>query len=293
MTTIDYVLDQSDEYLHPLSPSAIRLAQIIASEKSSVEEMVQIVEYDPALTIKILKIANSAFSASQKRISTAKEALIRLGGARILTFLTAESVGKPLSNPIPAYGYEENELWRHSIAAALASELINSYVNISVPGISFTASMLHDIGKVLLGRFISDDENVEIWDLISRSHNPITYSNAEKKVLGFNHAQVGYEIAEKWSLPTAISEAILHHHDTEPTNDMVVNIVRIANFIAKSIGEGMGNEGMSMCADESLPEKIGLSRDNLERVCAKTAFKLKEVIGLYAYETNEGYIDKR
>jgi putative nucleotidyltransferase with HDIG domain len=266
------------EQLAPLSPTASRLAAVVNDTSSTIDDIVGIVRYDQAVTAQILRWSNSAMSASAHPIVSVRDAVIRLGGARIAEYIIAQQVRGSLQAPLTAYGYCEKELWHHSVAAAAAAELSTTVQISCSAGVSFTAALLHDIGKLVLAR-VAPAAEMEKIPLLAASSG-ITHAEAEQKVLGCSHAGIGGEIASIWKLPSGITEAIrLHHSDTGagPVTDMV----RLANVIARSIGAGLGYEGMSVAVDNGIAARLGLSKEKIEGLCAATAFRVRQILELF------------
>ena len=270
--------------LQPLSPTVPRLAKTVADPNSCVDDVVAVIRFDQALTLDVLKLANSVMSASSKKIVEIKDAVVRLGGARILQQVMARHVQKDLQSPMPGYGYSEDELWRHSVASALAVEAINTYAVHPVSGVAFTAALLHDIGKLLISRTVPMEDMNNIWKTLSANDgiaSRMTCEMAEKKVLGFSHAEVGWHVAAAWGLPDEITLAIRDHHAAESINSPITDGVKIANIVARIIGEGVGVEGMAVSIESDIADRVGLSREHFEMVCADTSCKLTEVFAMY------------
>jgi putative nucleotidyltransferase with HDIG domain len=280
MMDINKITDEIS-LLEPLQPTAIKLASLTSDKNSTVEQIVEIIRYDPALTADILKFSNSAFSASQRRIINIKDAVIRLGGSRIVEKLLGKHVQYRMKKQLPSYGYSENDLWRHSVAAATAAEILNSMTTVEINGLSFTAALLHDIGKLIIGRIALPESMEKIWLLVSKKSSACPVETAEKHVLGFSHADIGANIASAWQLPQPVVNAIRDHHLTESVTDSITDAVKIANITARSIGEGIGNEGMSVAIDFAIVERMGLTHDAFEQLCAKTAYKFRDVMKMF------------
>ena len=238
--------------LEPIPRTAVKLAALIADSASTMDQITEVIRYDPALTADILKLANSAFSGSQRRIVEPKDAVVRLGGARILERLLGKEVRSSMQSPLDAYGYGEDELWRHSVAAAAAAEMLSTVTTARIGAVSFTAALLHDIGKLIISRIAPAEAMEEVRSLVSRQSAPLTGEMAENKVLGFSHADIGARVASAWQLPDSIVAAIRDHHDAAASVDPVTDSVKIANLAARSIGEGLGREGMSLAIDNEL-----------------------------------------
>ena len=280
MIAIDDILKEIN-LLEPIPRTAVKLAALVADANSTIEQVTEVIRYDPAFTADILKLANSAFSGAQRRIVDLKDAVVRLGGARILEQLLGKKVRASMQIPITGYGYGEDELWRHSVAAATAAENINALLPKPIGGICFTAALLHDIGKLIICRIVSPAIMEEVWSLVSRQSMPLTGEMAEKQVLGFSHADIGARIASAWQLPDLIVSAIGGHHNPNAVDEPVTDVVKIANLTARSIGEGLGREGMSLAVDNEVAMRLGLTREAFERLCVKTADKFETIMNMF------------
>ncbi len=246
MMTLSEIVTHA-EHLEPLPPTAARLAQVIADEKSTIDDAAEIVKYDQALSVEILKIANSTFSASNRNISSVREAIVRLGSGRILEMVISRRVRGPMKQPLTHYGYDEDELWRHSVASALAAEVMNRFITANISGIAFTAALLHDIGKLVMARVFPEEAMRNVWQTMQQEQ--VAWAAAEQKVFGFSHADVGAHIAKIWNLPEPIASAIRNHHSIDTDLSPVTDSVRVANIVARAIGQGVGYEGMGVAVD--------------------------------------------
>ena len=149
--------------LDPLPASVSRLATLVARENWTVKEAEEVIALDQALTVKLLRLANSAAGASRIEIATVGDALVRMGVGVVLSMATGSSVQRLIRVGLPEYGLSEGDLWRHSVAAALASEAAARVCQTVVPPESFTAALLHDIGKLVLVQFL-DPELLATWE---------------------------------------------------------------------------------------------------------------------------------
>jgi putative nucleotidyltransferase with HDIG domain len=278
-------LSKDIEHLDPVPASAPLLAQVVSDPRAGVPDMVKIIEYDPALTANALKLANSAYYSPGVPVNSVREAVMRLGAGRILQQAVGRKMRGAFTQACPGYGLEENELWRHSAAAAVAADLLPRYAKSSIHPVAFTAALLHDIGKLILTRYLTAELKSEIADIATQ--HKLAYVEAERAVLGFDHAQVGGVIARRWKFPEELSGAIAyHHHPREGNGNSALDVVHVANAVAKIIGVGMGLEEMNMAADSGAARALGLTPSSLESLCAAAAQDLPAVIALYEDEAH-------
>lgn len=260
--------------LAPMSNSVHRLAKLVSDPESQVADITRVVELDEALTANLLRWANSAWSRSQNPVVSVREAVIRVGSGTILKLIVGEKVRRSLSTAAPAYELDENELWRHSVAAALAAESLHLFTDHPVSGAAFTAALVHDIGKLVLGRHLSPEILREIRRLIEE--DKLTYVDAEFKVLGTDHAKVGGAVARHWQFPETLVRAIELHHNPDANPDPVLDAVHLSNLTAKLIGAGLGSEQLNMLASSEAARRLGLSSAGLESLCAHVQAELEK-----------------
>jgi putative nucleotidyltransferase with HDIG domain len=280
MISLEQLVSKADS-LGPLPPTVPKLAAVVGRTDSTVDDVVAVIQYDQGLTVDILKFANSAFSASNRTIATIRDAVLRLGGARILEQVMARHLTTGMAAPLEAYGYIERELWRHSVAAACAAEVLGGLTRVRLDGLAFTAALLHDIGKLVLGRMAPAVYGERVWSIVSEQKQ--TCEQAEHEVFGFTHADVGAAMARAWGLPDALAAAICDHHRADAAPGTLTATIMVANTIARLIGEGVGNEGMSFAVPGGIVESLGLTKESIEKLCSQTAGKFAEVMKLYGY----------
>lgn len=279
MITLERIMEYAST-LAPLPQTACRLAAMVADDRSTVDQIAKVIEFDQVLTADVLRFANSVASASQRKIDTVRNAVIRMGAARILERLIAGHVQQSMRQPIVGYGFQGDELWRHSVAAAVVAESLGTYTGTQIAGISFTASLLHDIGKLVIGRCIGEKELRSVLAAVDSDRNKV-FEVAEKQLLGYSHAQIGAQICLTWKLPDRIVTAIRDHHRVDDTTDPVNDCVRLSNLTAKLIGEGIGHEGMALVVDTSCARRFGFCRESFEAFCASAKYRFNEVIESY------------
>ena len=141
-----------------------------------------------------------------------------------------------MDKPVPGYDLPPGELWRHALAVTVAAEGLVKELKIEHADEIFTAALLHDIGKLVLGEFVADGVH-KIEQALSQG---VAFETAEDMVLGTNHADLGARILKQWSLPAGIVNAVRWHHDPESAeqSDSMLDIVHVANGLCLEIGIG-------------------------------------------------------
>jgi putative nucleotidyltransferase with HDIG domain len=269
----DQILD-GIQHLDPLPTTARRLTTMVGSEKANIQEIAQIVEYDAAIAANVLRVANSAAYAGRYPVERIREAVIRLGTANLLT-IAMEGYLKLFKASAPLYDLTEDDLYLHSAAATLMIKAMTAECRNPIPPAATIAALLHDIGKLIMVRYMKADLSAL---LALCKEKGITFVDAERQILGCDHAEVGAAMARKWDFPQDIVLAIEQHHQVFPGgNGLVLDAVMLANYAAKSLGIGLGAEGLNMPMDfAGSCKRLGLSIDGFERACAQGAIWLAE-----------------
>ncbi|RME01114.1 MAG: HDOD domain-containing protein, partial [Calditrichaeota bacterium] len=176
----------------PTLPQVItRLIQIIDRPDSSASEVSKIISTDQSLMTKVLKLVNSPFYGMPKRITTLSQATVILGFNAIKNLALTAAIFDQFGGKgegIHQNGFSREKFWEHSIAVAVASKIISEHIGYPQPEEAFMAGLIHDIGKVVLDQFLHD-EFVEA--LKYSADNQVSISDAEIKIIGSNHAQIG------------------------------------------------------------------------------------------------------
>jgi HD-like signal output (HDOD) protein len=260
--------------LKPLPETTVRLAQLIGSGKASVQEIANVVAFDPAMTLRLLKVANSAFSGGGAIIN-ARDAVTRLGTGQVLAMALASAISRFMQKEVPYYDLAECQLWRHSVAAALAAEAIYGRCREPVPPESFAAALLHDIGKLVVAQFLNPELQRYIDN--ARLSGKLGVREAESQVLQVTHGEIGGIIAQHWNLPERIVKGIIYHDNPEAGDEMVCWVVCFANHAAKLVESRFGGPAF----DESFPanvlEELGLAPEAMAEILDDCIYRFAEL----------------
>jgi HD-like signal output (HDOD) protein len=252
--------------------TTVRLAQLVSNQSYDVESVANCVKYDQALTLKLLSAANSGDFSREERVGTVKEAVLRLGSAQVLTIAVSRDVRSIFQIAFPAYRLAEGELWRHSVATALAGEIASCYCDLASSPEVFTTALLHDVGKLVLGHYV----DYSIFRTISevRATQRVSSIEAESRVIGINHATLGGIIAENWNLPRTIVDGIRFHHDPALGARDVCYLVFLANCVAHRILKATLPDPASCELPREIAGYMGVSPKRLDKFCemAKSRF---------------------
>ncbi len=243
---------------------AQKLIALLQDEEANTAEIEKIIHYDPALTANVLKAANSAFLGFREPVNSLAEASYRIGTKWVLQIAFSSLVYSNMKMTVQGYGLTSEDLWKHSIAVALMSENLSKLINIENNGIIFTAGLLHDIGKIVTDESVSESIEEIQQDI---DDDMISFEEAEERILGLDHAEAGAMIAETWSFPMPIIQAIRWHHRPEQaeTTLPIIDIVHVADAVCLMHGFGIGRDGLQYrCSQESI-DRLGLTGAAIEK----------------------------
>jgi HD-like signal output (HDOD) protein len=210
--------------------SAIRLAGLVSDPGVDVLDIVETISLDQSLTAAVLRQANSAASANRIRIGTVRDAVVRLGMNMVLSIALSGHLSKQMIRAVPEYGLGAGELWKHSVLASIAADLTRGRSSVRVPTEAATAALVHDIGKLVLCRYMSP----HVLELIAQSgaQEGDADFEAELKVLEVHHGDVGALVAEHWRLPESIVAAVKYHHTPSEHPEPICFAVALGNMVA-------------------------------------------------------------
>jgi len=239
------VLVQKITDLPTLPAMMATVTRLMQDPRTSAEELGRAISTDPALVSKVLKLVNSAFYGFPGRISTITQAIVILGFSTIRNVVLTTSILKAFSRNSTQKGFDIESFWEHSlltgaIARALAMERDANFIEET-----FIAGLLHDMGRIVLSqKLIPEFEKVIAY----RQKNAGTWVDAEQKVLGLTHGEIGAWLSRKWHLPLPFVEVMhFHHHPTlsteslptpQPDTTNLIYLVHAADSLSKTLVDG-------------------------------------------------------
>ncbi|MBU8871153.1 MAG: HDOD domain-containing protein [Gemmatimonadales bacterium] len=262
----------------PSLPSVVvKLQKYLNDPDVGFDHLAKIIQYDPGLTANLLKMANSSYFGSSREIKSVQEAISRLGTKRIFQLVLSMSVTPMVNKPIKGYDMDSGGLWEHSIATAICAEQLAASIGMKNAEDAFTAGLLHDLGKVVLGTFIDvDDEPIKE---IVKSDN-LSFNEAEKMVLGIDHAEVAGELLENWNLSEEVTACARWHHEpgkADPKHQQLVDLIHVADVLCINVGWGMGSDGLNYKLDESAAKRLGIKIGSAEEVIMQVMLGINDL----------------
>ncbi len=241
--------------LTPLKTAATRAIQMAEDEHSAAMDLATVISSDPALTAKLLRLANSAYYGYSRQISNVREAVILLGMRTVRSVAISSAIIDAFGGAQATEHFDPDLFWAHSVCVGLVAEAIARNMRGARPEDAFTAGVVHDIGKLAVMTC-----EPQLFDELNRMvvEDRVPYGQAELRVLGFGHEHAGSRLAERWKFPISLVDAIANHHSGTFTEDgrTLGDCVAAADFACNRAGLAAGYDWVrdeSRRSDASLP----------------------------------------
>jgi putative nucleotidyltransferase with HDIG domain len=258
-------LESALNLLPPIPAVMVELLKALDDENTDIHSLAKIISKDPLMSMNVLKVANSAFYRLPYKVSAIDHAVRMLGIKEITMICIACGAYAALKAPRNAQTFDTNEFWKHSVATAVISKRLCNKVNMKDQGAVYLSGLLHDVGKIILDRFVH-----EIYEIVIKATRDecISMIEAEKKFIGESHETIGGWIMEQWKLPNMFIDVARYHHsvqDAPEENRTAVAVCSLADQLARIEDFGFGGDMTGVVLDETEAFKV------LERINPKIA----------------------
>ena len=270
MTDIQDIIDAIDT-LKPIPPVAAQILVLTEDLNRSLADIAALVLHDPAITANVLRMCNSAYFGLAKKVDSVHDALALLGLDRIVELVLMDSLSDNFFDQDKGYGLGEGELWRHAVLSAHVAKILANRNGMSPSKhLVFTAALVKDIGKLILGRFVAFAlEKINIL-VNSRGYS---FNEAEKEVIGINHEELGALITKKWRFGEKLTYIIQNHHlsDESARGDTETALVYLADIVCMMMGVNSGVDGLAYRFYGDVLKRMKLNENDLQQVILETS----------------------
>lgn len=211
------------------------------SAETSAKDLANFIVNDQAISSRVLKIANSSYYGMCQQIDSISRAIVVIGFKEIVSLALGMGVFSALSSKEQGGLLDMTELWKHSIAVGFAMKKVAKKTGRASDESTVLVGLLHDIGKIIFSSYFPD-EYEEVLKRATTDEEPL--HKLERKILGLDHAEMGYRLMEHWKFPADIAEPLHYHHNpSECPDGHMALVVNMANLIAhkSGIGESCSN----------------------------------------------------
>ena len=251
-------ISRSIDAVRPIPQVALKLVRIIRESDYNMKQIATEVKQDQVISANVIRLCNSSYVGLQKKVDTIDRALVIMGEKLLLQMVLSASMELYFSDSSQGYSLCKGGLFQHALGTATIAEELAKFTGRSEPQIAYTAGLVHDIGKVVLDKYIS-------------AASPFFYRRprdmamdlfaAEKEKIGFTHPEAGALLAREWGLPDNLIDIIRYHHSPEAAtvDPELCHLVYLADFLMSRFK--VGQELERMCADRFAArlQRIGLS----------------------------------
>lgn len=252
------------EKLPTLPVVVTQILSLVESPETSAVDVNRVIANDQALTAKILKLVNSPFYGFSRQISTVTQAVVILGFKTIKSLALSATVFEIFGGSGQEQ-FDRKAFWEHSIGTGVAAQIIAKKMRYPLVEETFIAGIVHDLGKVVLDQFLHQDFTAILaW----RDQHRCSLREAEKAVLGVDHAAIGGWLAARWQLPVALQQGIAYHHDVARTDarEVLPAIIHLADLLARTRGIGSGGDNIIPDLQEPAWDRLRLVQADLEGI---------------------------
>lgn len=255
----------------PSLPAAV-LEVISSFENANIEvqTLADKIGHDQGLSAKILRMANSSFYGLPRQVGSIPNAVVVLGFSTVRSLALAAGIAGVFPASSPTFSWPD--YWKRGITAAIYARALARCVKLN-PEIAFTAGLFHDIGLAALA-FGAPQQLAEAQAVAGTGD----LLAAERALLGFDHAQLGGEVARQWHFPAAIEAAIRHHRGAAAGTGEPLVLLTHAAFLLSIAAAGGAEPDVETCLPQTLRVALGLAADQL-RTCMPT---LEEIEAAHA-----------
>jgi len=221
--------------LSSLPAVAQRILQVADNNESNSADLLNVVEQDPTLSIRILRTVNSSIFGIPNEVADLQTAISMLGFVEVRNLALTVYVARLCEHSSSYRSFSREGLWKHMVAVGTIARMLAKIYRRVEPEEAYVAGLLHDVGMLLIDQYMHDSF-CQVIDLVSEG---VETTAAERQILTFDHTDLGAFVARKSNFPDRVVDAIHYHHrpdDCHSSGKALLNIVSVANFLASRKG---------------------------------------------------------
>ena len=263
--------------LPPMPQVVLKAQEILSDPDSSLKELASVIATDPAISVRILKMANSAYYGLAGKVTSIGHASVLLGGKTLGEIVMMAGTSNLLSKTLKGYGVNSDELWRHSLAVGIGSRLIANTMSPELVNDAFMAGLIHDSGKIMLDDHVF--KRKKMFEGLMMDFEK-TFCEVEQEVLGLDHSEIGYEVCKCWGIPEILTSAVrYHHYPSESEDNELAHILHMADFLAVQSDLGTCVDKSQYHLEEKTKKFLGLQEGDYEGIKQKVVEYVEKITG--------------
>ncbi|HEY5996661.1 MAG TPA: HDOD domain-containing protein [Candidatus Deferrimicrobiaceae bacterium] len=286
MSHLNEILAKAGE-LPPFPAVFHQVMALTADPVVGADKILGVVEFDQAITARIIRMCNLTIPGGGAPVATLRDALARTGDRRLLQVVISAAGTDLLDRELPGYNLAGGELWKHSMMCALLAESLCDIVNYPSPARAFAAGLIHDVGKLAMSESVAGSY-VAIREAIESGG--ISFLEAETRVLGVNHAEIGGRLGEMWHFDPEMVDALRFHHAPAGATcgTRLPFLVHLSDILCLISGLGVGADGLRYKVDYDLCKANGIGPREFEMAVIRLSEVEAQFHGIAAMFEREG-----
>lgn len=263
-----------DTNLPPSPDNVMRLMTLLRDYDTPPRKISQSLVSEPMLVARILRLANSVIYGLDRKVSSIEQAIATIGNKTLLEIvvmgMTSSAFDREIRNSVIA-----RKLWEHSLAVAIIARELSATLKMQGTEEAFTCGLLHDIGKLILLSY----DFYGFSSLLSENEEESAL-DAEQRLYGYTHAQIGALVARRWQLQEEVCYAINYHHVSFQSDYplLMAHIVEVADILANIKGYGLRCEDEAKLANSVSVMRLRLNEDHLSDVWTRVEGNINEML---------------
>jgi putative nucleotidyltransferase with HDIG domain len=257
ISTTEDIINSMDK-LQPIPQVALKILRLINEDNYDITVLTEEMRKDQILSALTIKLCNSAYASSLKKIESMDHALVYLGQKKLVKFVISAAIKSFFDQAGMGYSLCKGGIYHHAVGTAIIAEEIARITEKAEPALAYTGGLLHDIGKVVLDQHIQAGLPLFYRQLYEEGKDT---SEIEKAIFGLDHQEAGATLAKQWSFPKSLIEVVKHHHHPENaiqyTN--LVHIIYLADLLMSRFNVGLEAERLDTKALAERLKTLGFS----------------------------------
>ena len=259
---------QNIAHIATLPEITIKIIDLVEDPDATARDLHKVIENDPALCSRILKVVNSAFYGLPGQIGSINRAIVLLGLNAVKNIAIAASLTKLFSGGQVSPSFSARDLWLHSICVGVGTRLLSDRAGLGLPDEAFLAGMIHDIGIMVE----LQAERPKLMAVLDHHENGKPFIEAEREVFGADHQQFGQGLCENWKFPRAFAFVTGYHHQPQALDAesrTLTALVHVADILAARGSFGYSGTVASLEVDPAVLDELKLTAGVIDEVTAE------------------------
>ncbi|MEM9083892.1 MAG: HDOD domain-containing protein [Planctomycetota bacterium] len=268
-------------HIATLPEITVRIIELVEDPTSTAQDLRTVIENDPALCARVLKVVNSSFYGTPGQVESIERAIVLLGLNAVKNIAISASLTKLFKGGEVAPGFSAKELWVHCVATATAAKRLAMELGMALTDQAFLAGLIHDVGLMVELQV----DRSKLIDVVSELGSPPQKDirALEAKIFGANHEQFGAGLCKKWKFPNSLVEVVGKHHEpleAEENCKQLALLVHAAEKLAARASLGFSGDVFNQQIGAAEQEALGLTPEQLETILEELPDLVEEIQAL-------------